>query len=460
MDSGRESYHRLLWIDFSKSPVAPPLGSNWVVLSATSLAEAEQLLKQGPVPVGTFLLHPHMLDILPTLETFLHHHSDTEWVAQVEPHLLWDNRIREFLRQCCHDFHSLPIDPYRLEVVLGHAAGMAQLLHSTTADTRRHNTPLIGESPTMIQVMKTVKKVARVAAPVLITGESGTGKELAARAVHDESPRADGPFEAINCAAVPASLIQSELFGHERGAFTGAHKARAGRVQAANGGTLFLDEIGDLPLEVQAALLRFLQNQTVQKVGSDHEETVDVRVVAATHVDLEAAVHSGRFREDLFYRLDVLRFEMPPLRERGHDASLLARHFFQTFSTDRSRPVKGFSSTAMEAICNHHWPGNVRELINRVRRALVLSENRFIQPADLGLSDILTAGSRHASLETIRADAERQAILNALQICEGNVSAAARRLDVSRITLYRLARRHEIMISGQETSGTKLPTSP
>ncbi|MCG5501442.1 sigma-54 dependent transcriptional regulator [Ectothiorhodospira lacustris] len=461
MDPGRDSHHRLLWIDFSQAPSPPPLGSNWHVLAATTLAEAEAFLRQNPVPVGAFLLQPPTLNTLPNLEAFLRRHRDTEWVALVEPSLLWDNRIRELLRHCCHDFHSLPIDPYRLKVVLGHASGMAQLLHTTPIlPVKLRDSPLIGENPSMIQVMRTIEKVARVSAPVLITGESGTGKEVAAKAVHDQSPRADGPFEAINCAAVPASLIQSELFGHERGAFTGAHKARAGRVQAANGGTLFLDEIGDLPLEVQAALLRFLQNQTVQKVGSDHEEKVDVRVVAATHVDLEAAVHSGRFREDLYYRLDVLRFEMPPLRERGCDSVLLARHFFRKFSTDRTTPVKGFSPAAMEAIRDHRWPGNVRELINRVRRALVLCEHRYIQPVDLGLEDVLVAESKHASLETIRADAERQAILDALQLCEGNVSAAARRLDVSRITLYRLARRHDIPLSGQEPTRQSVSSNP
>ncbi|MCG5513351.1 sigma-54 dependent transcriptional regulator [Ectothiorhodospira shaposhnikovii] len=461
MDSGRESHHRLLWIDCSHAPSPPPLGSHWCVLAATTVAEAEAFLTQEHVPVGAFLLQASTQALLPDLEAFLRRHSDTEWVALVEPTLLWETRVRELLRHCCHDFHSLPIDPYRLQVVLGHAAGMAQLLHTPPPiSVKLKDSPLIGESPAMLQVMRTIAKVARVSAPVLITGESGTGKELAARAVHDQSPRADGPFEAINCAAVPASLIQSELFGHERGAFTGAHKARAGRVQAANGGTLFLDEIGDLPLEVQAALLRFLQNQTVQKVGSDHEEKVDVRVVAATHVDLEAAVHSGRFREDLYYRLDVLRFEMPPLRERGCDAVLMARHFFRKFSTDRARPVKGFSAASLEAIRDHRWPGNVRELINRVRRALVLCEHRFIQPSDLGLEDVLVTASRHVSLEAIRADAERQAIQDALQLCEGNVSAAARRLGVSRITLYRLARRHDIPLSGQEPTRESMSSHP
>ncbi|MGM0676636.1 MAG: sigma 54-interacting transcriptional regulator [Pseudomonadota bacterium] len=446
--------HRLLWVDLLDNPETPSfLTPDWEILVASSLGEAETLLRDPSIMVGVFSLRQASLEHLPALERFLQHHGTREWLALVEPDLLWDPRVREILRHWCYDFHSFPLDTHRLEVVLGHAFGMAALLaqSSTPSCGSGEEDPLTGESPSMEQIRRTICKVARVAAPVLITGESGTGKELAARAVHEASPRAGKPFEAINCAAVPASLIQSELFGHERGAFTGAHRARGGRVQAAHGGTLFLDEIGDLPLEVQASLLRFLQNQTVQRVGSDHEDKVDVRVVAATHVNLTDAVKEGRFREDLFYRLDVLHFEMPPLRERDGDGVLLAHHFFQAFARDRSARVKGFSASALEAIRRHPWPGNVRELINRVRRAMVLCENRFIQPEDLGLEDALENTLPQASLEAVRAEAERKAITRALRTCEGNVSAAARRLNVSRITLYRLARRHDIPLQGQTT---------
>ncbi|MFW2132005.1 sigma 54-interacting transcriptional regulator [Ectothiorhodospira haloalkaliphila] len=451
MDSGAIKAHRLLWVDLSEHTEPPDLTNSWEILVVPCLAEAEAILRDPSVMIGVFPLRQDLLNQLPALERFLQQHGTREWIALVEPDLLWDPRVREILRHWCYDFHSLPVDTYRLEVVLGHAFGMAELLmHSDVhCNSLDQKDPLTGESPPMDQIRRTISKVARVAAPVLITGESGTGKELAARAVHEASPRAGRPFEAINCAAVPASLIQSELFGHERGAFTGAHRTRGGRVQSAHGGTLFLDEIGDLPLEVQASLLRFLQNQTVQKVGSDHEEKVDVRVVAATHVNLTEAVKEGRFREDLFYRLDVLHFEMPPLRERDGDGVLLAHHFFQAFARDRNARVKGFSASALEAIRQHHWPGNVRELINRVRRAMVLCENRFIQPEDLGLEDALENTLPQASLEEVRAEAERAAIVRALRACEGNVSAAARRLNVSRITLYRLARRHEISLQGQ-----------
>lgn len=450
MDSGSRPDQRLLCI----APVGPdpaycPEGP-WEWQQAHSLRQGEQILEAQRILVGIFLLARTDLDTLPHLEAFLRRHCQVEWVALVDPELLWEPRVRDLLGHWCYDFHSFPVDPNRLRVILGHALGMARLLtHGEPAPLPgQAGGLLVGESPVMCQVLRTIAKVGRVDAPVLITGESGTGKELAAQAVHDASPRASGPFEAINCAAVPSTLVQSELFGHERGAFTGAHRARQGHVCRADGGTLFLDEIGDLPLDVQSSLLRFLQNQTVQRIGSDREEKVDVRVVAATHVDLETAVREGRFREDLFYRLDVLRFHLPPLRDRDADAVLLARHFYQVFSRERGHRVKGFSATALEAIRRHRWPGNVRELINRVRRAMVLCESRYIQPWDLGLEEVLKVPPGVQPLETVRADAEREAIIRALALHQGNVSAAARHLEVSRITLYRMARRHGIPIPG------------
>ncbi|SFM59691.1 DNA-binding transcriptional response regulator, NtrC family, contains REC, AAA-type ATPase, and a Fis-type DNA-binding domains [Ectothiorhodospira mobilis] len=459
MDSGSRPTQRLLWLASMDLHAAPCPEGPWEWQRADSLRRGEQILEEQRILVGIFLLARKDLVTLPHLEAFLRRHCQVEWVALVDPELLWEPRVRELLGHWCYDFHSTPVDPNRLRVILGHALGMARLL------TRGEPGPLpgqaggmlVGESPVMRQVLRTITKVGRVDAPVLITGESGTGKELAARAVHDASPRASGPFEAINCAAVPAALVQSELFGHERGAFTGAHRARQGHVCRADGGTLFLDEIGDLPLEVQSTLLRFLQNQTVQRIGSDREEKVDVRVVAATHVDLEAAVREGRFREDLFYRLDVLRFQMPPLRERDADAVLLARHFYQTFSRERGHRVKGFSAAGLESIRLHRWPGNVRELINRVRRAMVLCESRYIQPWDLGLEEVLEAPANLRPLEEVRADAEREAITRALALHQGNVSAAARHLEVSRITLYRMARRHGIPIPGPRGGDGAVP---
>jgi DNA-binding NtrC family response regulator len=288
-----------------------------------------------------------------------------------------------------------------------------------------------------------ITKVAQANAPVLIWGESGSGKELTAHAIHNHSKRAHGPFIAVNCGAIPASLIQSELFGYERGAFTGAAKEKRGLIESAAGGTLFLDEIGDLPLELQTNLLRFLQERTINRIGSSNSIEVDVRVIAASHVRLEDAVKSGLFREDLLYRLNVLPLTVPALRERKEDLELLARHFFKVFSHDKNPRLTGFSNRAMLAIKAHDWPGNVRELINRIRRALVMSEGRLITPEDLDLQ--MQTGLRNGeALEEARIRAERDAIHVCLQGSGSNVTRAARDLGVSRMTLYRLMEKHGI----------------
>ena len=230
---------------------------------------------------------------------------------------------------------------------------------------------MVGVSAPMQAVFRNLRKIAAVDAPVLITGETGTGKELAARAIHERSRRSSGPFVAVNCAALPATLIQSELFGYERGAFTGAQRRKIGSIESANGGILFLDEIGDLSLDLQVNLLRFLEESAIQRVGSPKEIPVDVRVIAATHDDMERATAEGRFREDLYYRLNVLRLEMPMLRARGEDIEVLARFFFEKFRQETSHKVIGFSPEALQSMADYDWPGNVRELINRVRRATV-----------------------------------------------------------------------------------------
>jgi len=278
---------------------------------------------------------------------------------------------------------------------------------------------------------------------VLITGESGTGKELAARAIHERSRRSSGPFIAVNCAALPETLIQSELFGYERGAFTGAQRRKLGSIESASGGTLFLDEIGDIALDLQVNLLRFLEEGTIQRVGNPNEIPVDVRVIAATHNDMERATAQGRFREDLYFRLNVLRLEMPALRERGTDLEVLAQFFFRRFRGETSQKVRGFSPEALQAIAEYDWPGNVRELINRVRRAMVMCEGRLIRPADLALA----SRSRPVSLLTldeVRAEAEREAILRALKATGYNLSQTARALAISRPRLYRLMAQYNV----------------
>ena len=282
-------------------------------------------------------------------------------------------------------------------------------------------------------------RVARVDAPVLIWGESGSGKELAAQSIHAQSARAGGPFVPVNCGAIAPTLIQSELFGHERGAFTGATRAKAGLIESARGGTLFLDEIGDLPNDLQANLLRFLQEKTICRLGSTRALRVDVRVIAASHVELQRAVVAGSFREDLYYRLAVLPVAVPALRERREDVVTLAEHVFHLYGEERSPRLTGFSGRAVAALLEHDWPGNVRELINRVRRALVMADGRLVTPHDLGLEPSLVTPD---ALDDVRARTERLALRECLQRSGRNVSRAARDLGVSRTTLYRLLSKH------------------
>jgi DNA-binding NtrC family response regulator len=300
---------------------------------------------------------------------------------------------------------------------------------------------MVGHSDAIRQLQNKIKKVAMTHDPVLIGGESGSGKELAARAIHQCSSRASGPFLAVNCGAIAPALIQSELFGHERGSFTGAATAKIGLIEAASGGTLFLDEIADLPLELQTNLLRFLQERTIQRVGSHKCFTADVRVIAASHVDLAGAVAAGRFREDLFYRLSVLLITVPSLRERQADVLTLAHYFLRESTAGVSQvQVLGFSQKAVEAMMFHTWPGNVRELSNRVKRAVVMTDQRLISPDDLGLK--LPVEPMGMDLEAVRTLAERDAITLALVRVDSNVTHAARALGISRMTMYRLMDKH------------------
>jgi DNA-binding NtrC family response regulator len=289
-----------------------------------------------------------------------------------------------------------------------------------------------------------LSKLAPTESPVLIRGESGTGKELVARTLHRQSQRHSKPFIAINCGAIPEHLIQSELFGHEKGAFTGAHQRKIGRIEAANGGTLFLDEIGDLPLELQANLLRFLQEKHIERVGGSQPIPVDVRVLAATHTDLEAAIEKKRFREDLYYRLNVLQVATVPLRERHGDLATLANHFSHFYSHETGRRPRSFSEDALIAMGKHDWPGNVRELANRVRRGLVLAEGRQIEARDLGLISPHTLATPMGTLEEYKSRAERQALCDVLNRHSDNLSVAAKVLGVSRPTFYRLLHKHQI----------------
>ena len=368
--------------------------------------------------------------------------SAMEWIAILPPRKAHDPAVARALSSSFFDYLTVPLDRGRLLYSVGHAHGKALLRLRApppiTPPEARHG--MIGDSPRMLALYGKIEKIMRTRAPVLITGESGVGKELVALAVHCGSARKNGPFIPVNCGAIPEALISSLLFGHEKGAFTGAHEKHLGSIEAANTGTIFLDEIGDLPLGAQASLLRFLQESTVVRVGSTRTLSVDARVIAATHADLEAAVRAGRFREDLYYRLNVLYVEVPPLRERGADVISLARHYFTNNCAGTSPTVRGFAQDAFKAMQRHLWPGNVRELFNRVERAIVMCDGRLITARDL-LLDGCTSATNFVSLAAARSGTERNIVESALARNRHNVAATARDLAVSRVTLYRLLRR-------------------
>ena len=368
--------------------------------------------------------------------------TNVGWVAATVAGQLEDSAVRRLIRDYCFDYVTLPISNDRIVDAVGHAYGMVALHENASPEVRdgRAEGEMVGSCDAMLALFRSIRKVAMTDAPVFISGESGTGKELTAVAIHARSARRDQPFVAINCGAIPAHLLQSELFGYERGAFTGANQRKIGRVEAANGGTLFLDEIGDLPLESQASLLRFLQERKVERLGGHGAIDVDVRIISATHVDMNAAMIEGRFRSDLYHRLCVLQIDEPPLRARGKDIELLARHMLERFKKDASRRLRGFAPDAIAALHNYSWPGNVRELINRVRRAIVMSEGRAITARDLELAEYVEIVP--VSLAQAREAAERQAIELALLRHRGRLGDAAQELGISRVTLYRLLCAH------------------
>ncbi|MCY1389309.1 Regulatory protein AtoC [Pseudomonas fluorescens] len=393
--------------------------------------------------VGLLRLQPFHLEHPEAVKELISR-SGTEWIAVLNQDVLRLQNVGDFVCEWFFDFHTLPFDVSRVQVTLGRAFGMARLRGQGTVYVDQPEHELLGDSKPIRELRKLLSKLAPTESPVLIRGESGTGKELVARTLHRQSQRHSKPFIAINCGAIPEHLIQSELFGHEKGAFTGAHQRKVGRIEAANGGTLFLDEIGDLPLELQANLLRFLQEKHIERVGGSQLIPVDVRVLAATHTDLEAAIEKKRFREDLYYRLNVLQVATVPLRERHGDLAVLANHFSHFYSHETGRRPRSFSEDALIAMGKHDWPGNVRELANRVRRGLVLAEGRQIEARDLGLISQHTLAAPMGTLEEYKSRAERQALCDVLSRHSDNLSVAAKVLGVSRPTFYRLLHKHQI----------------
>lgn len=414
----------------------------WQALPARS-TENVKLTERNTVHVGLFQIQDASKRECDKLDDLMTRNCVMEWIALVSPEALRNQLVCDLIAERFYDYHTLPVDVARLSMGMGHAHGKGALLKQEVARAAKPEcNGMIGTSQVMLSLHLCLRKTSKVDAPVLIGGESGTGKELAARAIHRMSARSDKPFVAVNCGALPTHLIQTELFGHEKGAFTGAYQRKIGRMEAAAGGTIFLDEIGDLPLELQVNLLHVLQEKFIERVGSCQKIPLDVRVIAATHVDLEQAVARGRFREDLYYRLNVIHLKVPSLREREGDVALLAQIFFERFSSETHSTAIGFSRQALGAMDNYHWPGNVRELVNRVRQAVVMSENRLLTPHDLGLEKRID-GRMMMTLDAARAQAEHEAIRLSLRRNQNNVSEAARQLGVSRATLYRLLERHE-----------------
>jgi two-component system NtrC family response regulator len=353
-----------------------------------------------------------------------------------------------------YDYYQKPIDLHELRVIVRRAFHLSNI----EDENRRLNSQLdgklpefggiVGQCPEMLDVFSTIRKVATSDVSVLITGESGTGKELVAKAIHMQSLRKSGPFVPINCGAIPENLLESELFGHEKGAFTGAHSLVQGKVEYANKGTLFLDEIGELPVNLQVKILRFLQDKILQRVGGREDVQVDARIVAATNVDIEKAISEGLFREDLYYRLGVITIRLIPLRERGTDRLLLANLFLNRFRTEFKKKVRGFAPAALDLIDSYNWPGNVRELENKIQRAVIMSESAMVEPRDLGFGE--SAPLRQVqqrdgiSLKEAKEMMEREMISAAIEQHRGNIAKASEELGISRPTLYDLMKKHSI----------------
>ncbi|RKY30931.1 MAG: PEP-CTERM-box response regulator transcription factor [Candidatus Omnitrophota bacterium] len=357
----------------------------------------------------------------------------------------------EAIRKGAFDYYTKPIDVEELKIILKRASYIQNLEKenlrlSQELENRIKFEDMIGDSLQMREIFRLIRRIAPSDATVLISGESGTGKELVARAIHSLSPRKNYPFVVINCGAIPETLLESELFGHEKGAFTDAYTQKKGKLEVADKGTVFLDEIGEMSLSLQVKILRFLQEKVIERVGSNTPIELDVRIIAATNQELKERIKEGKFREDLYYRLSVININLPPLRERGEDILLLANYFLNKYKKEAGgERIKGFTKQAKELMLNYSWPGNVREMENRVRRAVILTENSLIGPFELGFSrEELDKDLGKFSLKEIRKNIETKLIKEALEEARGNVSLAAKMLGITRPTLYDLMKKYNI----------------
>ncbi len=444
------------------------LAHDWVVYIANDLEQASDLLDKHIFKVGLCLIdescNDHIACLvgkkclssqytnerqLTELKRLFNSQVNINWIMglpdectpETAPNSVESKLVDEF----CYNYTTFPVDIDHLLITLSHAYGVNEIHKPFEKQINDYPASfgIIGNSPLMINLFSLLQKVAKEDCSVLIQGETGTGKELVANAIHHHSCRSAQPLVAINCGAFPKDLIQAELFGYEKGAFTGAQQRKIGRIESAQGGTLFLDEIGDLPLEQQINLLRFLEERAITRVGGSEKVAIDVRVITATHVDLKEAVRNGTFRQDLYYRLGVLQIETPPLRDRGRDIELLAYYFFNKFSVNGIYKAKGFHADSLFLLKSYEWPGNVRQLMNSIRHAVVMSENNLLTPVDLGL-ERRYKGRMLQTLEEARAAADRDLILTSLRHTSNNMSRAAETLGISRVSLYRLMSKYDI----------------
>lgn len=400
----------------------------------------------------------HDLGLPPDSEGVAEGFKSIQRIMSIAPHckiivLTGKNDHRNALKSIelgAFDFYTKPIEPSQLDYAINQALRLSALESELkSANIQTDALPgLVTANTHMQNICRMVKKIAKTNVTTTILGESGTGKEVIAQAIHLESDEKNQPFVAINCAAVPENLMESELFGHEKGAFTGATKTTVGKVEQANGGTLFLDEIGDMPLALQAKLLRFLQSRKIEKVGGRQEIAVDLRVVCATNKNLETMVKEGSFREDLYYRLCEIVVELPPLRERGGDALLIADRLLKKYQSSSHFKNLVFTEDAVQAISDYPWPGNIRELENKIKRACVLSDSKMISEVDLGLT-LEHSKPTNLNLKAARRQAEIEAIETALRLNSQNVSAAAKMLGITRPTLYDLMRKYSLNAEAQ-----------
>jgi len=421
--------------------------SHWVPMPVGGPDEAIAATLRHDVYVGLALLRKGADRVqLADCRRAIYGLPGLRWVATMTRKQAEVPLIKQLIVERLYDYQVEPIEPLRLCHALGHAHGIAQIeqdLLRQEPDDVSGRYGMTGSSAVMRSLYDAIDRVAATDASLLIMGPTGTGKELVANAIHTRSERAKGPLVSLNCAAIPPALIQSELFGHTRGSFTGATKSRPGLIETAGGGTLFLDEIGEMSLESQASLLRFLDDSRVHRLGAEESTPVDVRIIAATNRDLKEEADQHRFRPDLYYRLSVLTLRTPALKDRGEDVELLADRFLREARNRFHAVPIGLSQAALTSLRRHPWPGNVRELRSRIYQAAINCERRYIEPSDLGLGGEVSVEPARP-LSEIRRQAERNAVAAALGRHEQNVTRAAEELQVSRMTLYRLIEKHDL----------------